>query len=466
MGELLEGRRLVTEARDLFAEAGNTRARMLADSELGYAHGIIGAPDEHRAAAQRVIAEASAAGYRLAELQGSCLLIWYLQYTGQLAESAPVMERALEIAREDGKLYRVSYLLCQQGWSAAMAGDTARARLKMAECEAANPAFRDTHYPDMAAHARFVRGDLAGAVSMFREGLVWTGELSRRRAWGASIAAVALVELGELDEAASIARAANDVFGGRHFWSHSALASWANGYVTCARGDVAAGLAGILSGGRRVSEIEQWLFGSFIVADAAELLIGVGEPKLVAAAAGLVQSFRWPHDVPTMMALRDLVTGSVAVASGRAGDAEPSLVAAAGGFADHGWPIYEARARALLGNLVAGQDRERAASELSAAVELFDRHGAAIRRDQAVRALDRLGRRGRRALSAAGGPQSLTRREREVVSLAIGGLTAREIGERLFIGERTVETHLANVYAKLGISSRVDLLRIAERLDL
>ena len=45
-------------------------------------------------------------------------------------------------------------------------------------------------------------------------------------------------------------------------------------------------------------------------------------------------------------------------------------------------------------------------------------------------------------------------------------MTASEIGERLFIGERTVETHLANVYAKLGIGSRMDLLRIAERLDL
>ncbi len=442
LGELSEGRRLVTEARNLFAEAGNTHARMLADSELGYAHGLIGEPDEHRDAAQRVIAEARAAGYRLAELQGSCSLIWYLQYTGQLAESAPAMERALQMAREDDKLYRASYLLCQQGWSAAMAGDMSRARLKIAECEAANPAFRDTHYPDMTAHARFVRGDLVAAVSTFREGLVWTGELSRRRAWGASIAAVALAELGELDEAASIARGAKDVFGGRHWWSHSALATWAGGYVTCARGDVV------------------------VVADAAEVLIDVPEPKLVSDTADLVQAFRWPHNVPTMAALRDLAAGAVAVAAGRATDAEPSLVAAAARFADHSWPIYEARARALLGNLVAARDRGRAAAELSAAVELFDRHGAAIRRDRAARALDRLGRRGRRALTAVDGPQPPTRREREVISLAISGLTAREIGERLFIGERTVETHLANVYAKLGIGSRVDLLRIAERLDL
>jgi DNA-binding CsgD family transcriptional regulator len=238
-----------------------------------------------------------------------------------------------------------------------------------------------------------------------------------------------------------------------------------HGYVTAKRGDVAGGLAEIMNGGRRASDIEQWLFGSFNVTDAAELLVGFGEPKLVADAIGLIQAFRWPRDVPTMAGLRQFAIGAVAAATGRAADAEPSLVAAAGLFADHGWPIYEARARALLGNLLAGQDRERAASELSAAVELFDRHGAAIRRDQAVRALDRLGRRGRRALTAVG-PQSLTRREREVVGLAIGGLTAREIGERLFVGERTVETHLANVYAKLGIGSRVDLLRIAERLDL
>lgn len=54
--------------------------------------------------------------------------------------------------------------------------------------------------------------------------------------------------------------------------------------------------------------------------------------------------------------------------------------------------------------------------------------------------------------------QPLTRREREVVELAADGLTAREIAAALFIGERTVETHLANSYAKLGISSKRELI--------
>ncbi len=227
LGELAAGRRLVTEARDLFAEAGNTQRACWPTASSAMRTGLsvsrMSTARRRSASSPRRVT----AGYRLAELQGSCSLTWYLQCTGQLAESAPTMERALQIAREDDKLYRASYLLCQQGWSAAMAGDMSRARLKIAECEAANPAFRDTHYPDMAAHARFVRGDLAAAVSTFREGLVWTGELSRRRAWGASIAAVALAELGSSMKPLRLRVPRTDVFGGRHFWSHSALATWA-----------------------------------------------------------------------------------------------------------------------------------------------------------------------------------------------------------------------------------------------
>lgn len=55
---------------------------------------------------------------------------------------------------------------------------------------------------------------------------------------------------------------------------------------------------------------------------------------------------------------------------------------------------------------------------------------------------------------------TLTRREREVVQLAAQGLTAREVGSLLFIGERTVESHLAHAYAKLGIHSKLDLVRL------
>ena len=55
----------------------------------------------------------------------------------------------------------------------------------------------------------------------------------------------------------------------------------------------------------------------------------------------------------------------------------------------------------------------------------------------------------------------LTGAERAVVALVAEGLTNRQIGERLFISRHTVQTHLANVFEKLGIRSRTVLAREA-----
>jgi DNA-binding NarL/FixJ family response regulator len=70
-----------------------------------------------------------------------------------------------------------------------------------------------------------------------------------------------------------------------------------------------------------------------------------------------------------------------------------------------------------------------------------------------------------RRIAAARG-DDLSSRERQVALLAVDGLTAREIGEQLFISRRTVETHLANVYTKLGVRSKIELARRASELAL
>jgi DNA-binding CsgD family transcriptional regulator len=57
---------------------------------------------------------------------------------------------------------------------------------------------------------------------------------------------------------------------------------------------------------------------------------------------------------------------------------------------------------------------------------------------------------------------SLTRRELEVATLASRGLTAGEIAGQLHISQRTVESHLANAYAKLAIHSRAALRQLID----
>jgi DNA-binding NarL/FixJ family response regulator len=53
---------------------------------------------------------------------------------------------------------------------------------------------------------------------------------------------------------------------------------------------------------------------------------------------------------------------------------------------------------------------------------------------------------------------ALTRREREVVALVAEGLRNKQIGNRLYISDTTVRHHLTEIYRKLGVSSRVELL--------
>ncbi len=62
------------------------------------------------------------------------------------------------------------------------------------------------------------------------------------------------------------------------------------------------------------------------------------------------------------------------------------------------------------------------------------------------------------------GIESLTRREMEVARLASRGYTDSEIADDLGISERTVESHLAHVYGKLGVTSRRVLIRRSDEL--
>jgi two-component system nitrate/nitrite response regulator NarL len=68
--------------------------------------------------------------------------------------------------------------------------------------------------------------------------------------------------------------------------------------------------------------------------------------------------------------------------------------------------------------------------------------------------------------AAAERAAGLTGREREVVKMIAAGLRNRDIGERLSISENTVKVHLHNIYEKLGVEGRMELLLLAQELKI
>jgi DNA-binding CsgD family transcriptional regulator/tetratricopeptide (TPR) repeat protein len=97
---------------------------------------------------------------------------------------------------------------------------------------------------------------------------------------------------------------------------------------------------------------------------------------------------------------------------------------------------------------------------LEEALGMFDRFGAVhdVARIEALlrKAGVRRGARGRRQRPASGWA-SLTPTESRVAALVAEGLRNAEIAERLFISKNTLQTHVAHIFAKLGVNSRVEL---------
>jgi DNA-binding CsgD family transcriptional regulator len=117
-----------------------------------------------------------------------------------------------------------------------------------------------------------------------------------------------------------------------------------------------------------------------------------------------------------------------------------------------------ARARLLYGEWLRRQGRRiDARDQLRAAHDMFIAMGAEAFADRAGHELVTTGEKPRRGTLTTTG--QLTAREAQVAHLASDGLSNPEIGARLFLSPRTVEYHLGNVFAKLGIASRHELNR-------
>ncbi len=125
--------------------------------------------------------------------------------------------------------------------------------------------------------------------------------------------------------------------------------------------------------------------------------------------------------------------------SRRREDAAACARAAAEAFRGAGWLIEEAEALELAGRVAEALALLRRAGALGEVRRLTETAPAPSRRR---------------------GDAGLTAREREIVGLLVAGRTARGIADELVISERTVETHVAAAYRKLGVSNRQELAAI------
>ncbi len=129
-------------------------------------------------------------------------------------------------------------------------------------------------------------------------------------------------------------------------------------------------------------------------------------------------------------------------------------------------PLPAARCRTLAGvALAAAGRRDEGVAELTRAEGELSQLGAARYRDEAARELRRLGERvsARQRRGGGEGLDALSGREREIAELVAAGRTNREIGSEVFLSEKTIEGHLTRIFAKLGVTSRVEVAEVVGR---
>ncbi len=364
-------------------------------------------------------------------------------------------------------------------------------------------ALRDATTEELAARAELVTS-IPWALMAIEE-FAPAAETSRRAAaaaraagnLGAAVAlalpeALALALLGRLEEAEATAQEAELTARMTHNDQATQWALWVRAWVLLERGNLRQALAAATESvaiaerldDSALATVSRTVLGAVLLAEgrpaeAAELiaaydveptwicrwspllvgaLLALGRREDAAQAARRASVLARDSGLRGAAAAAHRATCQVALAEGdlaRAmAEALSAVDAAAGIGADHD--------RALA-HLLAGRSAESdgiALDHFGQAHLLAERCGAGRTRDEAVRELRRRGRRvgrgGRRA-PAGEGVAALSPREREIAELVAAGHTNREIAARLFLSEKTVESHLSKAFAKLDVTSRAAL---------
>jgi DNA-binding CsgD family transcriptional regulator len=189
-----------------------------------------------------------------------------------------------------------------------------------------------------------------------------------------------------------------------------------------------------------------------------EIMLAVGDRDAARLACAELGALAASQEHGMLGALAAHADGAVRLADGDTPGALVALRRAARAWQELGVPYQAARARVLVGLACrALGDADAAVLELDAARAAFAQLGAA----PDLAALDLLAEP--QPPRARGG---LTPRELEVLRLVAAGSTNKAIASELVLSERTVERHVSNILAKLGVSSRAGATAHAYEHDL
>ena len=212
-----------------------------------------------------------------------------------------------------------------------------------------------------------------------------------------------------------------------------------------AQGQVYAATAGIR---RLMAEAQDRVTRSAVLAAYVEIVLAAHDVAAARAAAAELSEIAAYLGAPFLRAMSAHATGAVVLAEGNARAALNALRNAWALWQELEAPYEAARARVLIG-LACRElgDEDAAEMELDAARCVFQQLGAA----PDLARVEALSRKAAAATKPAGG---LTAREVQVLRLVAAGKTNRAISADLLISEKTVARHLANLFTKLGLSSR------------
>ncbi len=441
------------------------RQALLAARELAWTRGLRGDVAAMEAESTEIAACAEAIGDRFVAMQALAAAGFAATFRGHLAAAEQHLARATAIARDDAKAYRFTALQSITAVCLAMQGRAREAGALLREARTRDVGFRETLLVEIEAYVAWLAGDYRASLASARESVAWhPAGTSWRRSWGAAFGALSAIEVGEVSEARQLLARSAQALSDRdpriyaqHLHRHSeGVLAWHD--------DRRVDALRILRQAASALVGSHLAYAPMVLLDLIELEAAAGEPEAVARTAGSLADVASRCDSVLFRGLAALASSWADLVAGRRIDAAAHARTALELLTPTGCRGFLGRAHHTLGRATAADNRAAAVAAFQQAADLFDAAGASARRDRALEDLRSLGSPGRRAADASAGPASLTEREREVARLAAGGLTAREIADRLFVGERTVETHLTRVYAKLGVRSKVELVRRAPEL--